>query len=126
MIICAPIWRRSMRRLYSRIARGCWSGWRGASCGWGRVCRRGKQDGGHRSVPPENTLKKYAHLVSPITGVVRMLAPVRQDEGIPHVYMAGHNPAMKMDRLDHLKQGLRYASCGKGMSETQAKVSALC
>jgi ribosomal protein S12 methylthiotransferase accessory factor len=84
------------------------------------------RDGGHRSVPPENTLKKYAHLVSQITGVVRMLAPMRQDEGIPHVYMAGHNPAMKMDRLDYLKQGLRYASCGKGMSETQAKVSALC
>ena len=84
------------------------------------------RDGGHRSVSPENTLKKYEHLVSPITGVVRMLAPVRQDDGIAHVYMAGHNPAMKMDRLDYLKQGLRNASCGKGMSETQAKVSALC
>jgi len=84
------------------------------------------RDGGHRSVAPEKTLKKYQHLVSPITGVVRMLAPVRQDDGIAHVYMAGHNHAMKMDRLDYLKQGLRNASCGKGMSETQAKVSALC
>lgn len=92
--------------------------------------QRGKaafvRDGGHRSVTPEQTLKKYLHLVSPITGVVRMLAPVRQDEGIAHVYMAGHNHAVKMDRLDHLKQGLRNFSCGKGMSETQAKVSALC
>jgi oxazoline/thiazoline synthase len=84
------------------------------------------RDGGHRSVSPENTLKKYAHLVSPLTGVVRMLTPMRQDDGIAHVYVAGHNPAMKMDRLDHLKHGLRNASCGKGMSETQAKVSALC
>ena len=84
------------------------------------------RDGGHRSVSPEKTLKKYEHLVSPITGVVRMLAPVRQDDGIAHVYVAGHNPAMKMDRLDHLKQGLRNASSGKGMSEMQAKVSALC
>jgi oxazoline/thiazoline synthase len=84
------------------------------------------RDGGHRSVSPENTLKKYAHLVSPLTGVVRMLAPVPQDDGIAHVYMAGQNPAMKMDRMNHLRHGLRNASCGKGMSETQAKVSALC
>jgi ribosomal protein S12 methylthiotransferase accessory factor len=55
-----------------------------------------------------------------------MLAPVHQDDGIAHVYMAGHNPAMKMDRLDYLKQGLRNASCGKGMTDSQAKVSALC
>ena len=84
------------------------------------------RDGGHRSVSPETTLKKYEHLVSPITGVVRMLAPLRQDEGIAHVYMAGHNRAMKTDRLDYLKHGLRNASSGKGMSETQAKASALC
>ena len=84
------------------------------------------RDGGHRGVLPEQTLKMYEHLVSPITGMVRMLAPVNQDDGIARVYMAGHNPAIKMDRLDHLKQGLRNASCGKGMSEAQAKVSALC
>jgi oxazoline/thiazoline synthase len=84
------------------------------------------RDGGQRSVGPEQTLKKYEHLISPITGVVRMLAPVRQDGGVAHVYMAGHNPAMKMDRLDHLKQGLRNASSGKGMTDAQAKVSALC
>jgi bacteriocin biosynthesis cyclodehydratase domain-containing protein len=84
------------------------------------------RDGGHRSVAPEQTLKKYQHLVSPITGVVRMLVPVREDDGIAYVYMAGHNHAMKMDRLIDLKQGLRNSSSGKGMSETQAKVSALC
>jgi bacteriocin biosynthesis cyclodehydratase domain-containing protein len=84
------------------------------------------RDGGHRSVPPEQTLQKYLHLVSPITGVVRMLAPTRQDEGLAHVYVAGNNSAIKMDRLSHLKHGLRNASAGKGMSETQAKVSALC
>jgi ribosomal protein S12 methylthiotransferase accessory factor len=84
------------------------------------------RDGGHRSVSPESTLTKYQHLVSPITGAVRMLAPVCQDDGMAHVYVAGHNSAMKLDRLEHLKQGLRNASCGKGISEAQAKVSALC
>lgn len=84
------------------------------------------RDGGHRSVPPEQTLQKYLHLVSPITGVVRMLVPARRNEGLAHVYVAGNNSAVKMDRLSHLKQGLRNASAGKGVSETQAKVSALC
>jgi oxazoline/thiazoline synthase len=84
------------------------------------------RDGGHRSVSPEKTLKKYQHLVSPITGVVRVLLPVREDEGIAHVYVAGHNDAMKMDRLEYLKLGLRNLSSGKGMTELQAKVSALC
>ncbi|HEY2573905.1 MAG TPA: TOMM precursor leader peptide-binding protein, partial [Verrucomicrobiaceae bacterium] len=84
------------------------------------------RDGGHRSVSPERTLKKYEHLVSPITGVVRILAPVKPDEDVAHVYFAGHNPAIKMEKLDSLKKGLRNASSGKGMSETQAKASALC
>lgn len=84
------------------------------------------RDGGHRSVTPEQTLKKFQHLVSPISGVVRMLEPVSQADGIAHVYMAGHNHAVKMEKLAHLKQGLRNVSSGKGVSETQAKVSALC
>jgi bacteriocin biosynthesis cyclodehydratase domain-containing protein len=84
------------------------------------------RDGGHRSVSPEQTLKKYGHLVSPITGVVRMLAPVHGEDDIAHVYIAGRNPAGKMDRLAYLRHGLRNASSGKGISEMQAKVSALC
>lgn len=83
------------------------------------------QEGGHRSATPEQTLKQYQHLVSPITGVVKMLAP-HGAEGIVHVYRAGHNHAFKMDGLDFLKGSLRNMSSGKGVSETQAKVSALC
>ncbi len=84
------------------------------------------QDGGHRTATPEETLKQYLHLVSPITGVVTMLEPVHRANGIAHVYLAGHNSAFRIDRLDFLKQSLRNASSGKGISETQAKVSALC
>ena len=84
------------------------------------------QDGGHRSATPEETLKKYQNLVSPITGVVKMLVPVRRADGIAHVYIAGHNRALKMERLDFLKRSLRNASCGKGISDIQAKTSALC
>jgi bacteriocin biosynthesis cyclodehydratase domain-containing protein len=84
------------------------------------------EDCGHRTELPEDTLKKYQHLVSPITGVVTMLAPVYTADGVVHVYAAGHNHAFKIDTLDFLKAGLRNASCGKGIREAQAKASALC
>lgn len=83
------------------------------------------QDGGHRHVTPEQTLQTYEHLVSPITGIVNQLQPV-QEAGIAQVYVAGHNHAFKIDRLDHLKRSLRSASAGKGVTATQAKASALC
>jgi bacteriocin biosynthesis cyclodehydratase domain-containing protein len=84
------------------------------------------QDGGHRTQAPEQTLQKYQHLVSPITGMVTMLAPLHNANGLVHVYVAGENRAFKMERLDFLKASLRNVSSGKGISEAQAKASALC
>jgi thiazole/oxazole-forming peptide maturase SagD family component len=55
-----------------------------------------------------------------------MLAPVYGVDGLVHVYMAGHNHALKLERLDSLKASLRNCSSGKGVSATQAKASALC
>ncbi|WP_134214531.1 TOMM precursor leader peptide-binding protein, partial [Pelotomaculum propionicicum] len=83
-------------------------------------------DGGHRLVAPERTLKKYGHLISPITGVVTLLEPALRDEEVAHVFVAGHNSALKTERLDFLKRSLRSASSGKGVSGIQARVSALC
>lgn len=84
------------------------------------------QDGGHRTRAPEQTLKKYQHLVSPITGAVERLLPVHNADGLVHVFMAGHNHAFKMECLNFLKASLRNASSGKGVSEAQARASALC
>jgi ribosomal protein S12 methylthiotransferase accessory factor len=84
------------------------------------------QDCGHRTQRPEETLEKYQHLVSPITGVVTMLAPVHNANGLVHVYLAGHNHAFSMRSLDSLKASLRDGSGGKGISDVQAKASALC
>ena len=84
------------------------------------------QDSGHRTRTPEQTLKEYQHLVSPITGVVKNLAPAPGADGFLHVYVAGHNPVFKMDGLDYLKRSLRHASTGKGISDVQAKASAVC
>lgn len=84
------------------------------------------RDGGHRAVSPDQTLERYQHLVSPITGAVRMLEPVHRADGIAHVYVAGHNYALRMDKLDFLKRNLRNSSAGKGISDAQARASALC
>lgn len=84
------------------------------------------QDGGHRTRTPEQTIRKYERLVSPITGVVTALEPVQNGDGPVHVYIAGRNPAFKMESLDFLKKSLRHASAGKGALESQARASALC
>jgi ribosomal protein S12 methylthiotransferase accessory factor len=84
------------------------------------------QDGGHRTRTPEQTMREYERLVSPITGVVTALEPVQNGDGPAHVYMAGHNPVFKMENLDFLKRSLRHASAGKGALESQARASALC
>jgi len=94
--------------------------------------RRAKQftaDGGHRAATPEQTLSRYGHHVSPITGVAPRLIRLPLDEGGSlHVYSAGLNPAMVQvtDSLHALRPGLRSSSSGKGLSDTQARASALC
>ena len=84
-------------------------------------------DGGYRTASPEATLRAYEHLVSPITGVVQgLIASAPTKDQIAHVFVAGHNHVRQVRRLVDLKRSLRSFSGGKGVSETQAKVSALC
>ena len=83
--------------------------------------------GGLRSVPPQETLRKYRHVVSPISGVVTQIElVVEEDEPWFHVYWAGNNLALRMDNLWLLRTSLRSKSSGKGASPEQAEASALC
>jgi oxazoline/thiazoline synthase len=83
--------------------------------------------GGDRTATPEQILSRYGHHVSPITGVVPGLTRLPlDDDGRLHVYSAGLNPAMATDSLQALRAGLRGSSSGKGLSEVQARASALC
>ena len=84
-------------------------------------------ENGSRLEPPETTFLRYAHHVSPITGIVKGIFPSPWNGVSPlHVYMAGHNFALKNDSLFFLKDSLRSNSSGKGRTETQAQTSALC
>ena len=84
-------------------------------------------DGGHRAQAPEVTFAKFMHHISPITGAVSELVPGHQsDNGPIHVYFAGHNYALTPHLVAAKEKCLRHTSAGKGMSEIQAKTSALC
>lgn len=83
-------------------------------------------DGGHRTALPEETLARFEHHVSPITGVVSSLQELLGlNNGLTYSYSAGHNFAMVTDDLSVLRTNLRSRSGGKGMTDTQAKVSAI-
>ncbi|MBW5485260.1 TOMM precursor leader peptide-binding protein [Streptomyces bambusae] len=83
------------------------------------------QDGGHRTKDPARLLADHEHLVSPVTGVISQL--VKQDSGtdLLHCYLAGTNFAVGSGGLDALRAGLRSQSSGKGMSDVQARASAV-
>lgn len=84
-------------------------------------------DGGHRVVPPEETLARHGYHVSPITGAVPLLeraAPA--GDGVLHVYVAGNNSARPSPTLGQLRGDLRTMNSGKGTGDVQARASALC
>ncbi len=81
-------------------------------------------DGGHRILPPEQTLSRWQHHISPITGVVSAL--VRTSEpGSNHSYLAVHNFGKAAD-LKSLRHNLHNKAAGKGRTESQAKTSGFC
>ncbi|BCL39600.1 TOMM precursor leader peptide-binding protein [Nostoc sp. MS1] len=84
-------------------------------------------DGGHRCISPEETFKKYQHLISPLTGVVRGLGKIDQNpHTLIHTYVARHHFATIFDDFNALRQNISGRSAGKGKTDQQAKVSALC
>ncbi len=82
-------------------------------------------DGGHRFCSPEETLKKYKHHLSPITGIVRELRKIPSQELI-HTYVAKHHFRNVFDNLEVLRQNIGGRSSGKGRTDSQARASGFC
>ncbi|NEQ97075.1 MAG: TOMM precursor leader peptide-binding protein [Cyanothece sp. SIO2G6] len=82
-------------------------------------------DGGHRVCSPEETLRKYGHHLSPLTGVVRELAKV-PGHPLNHTYVARHHFVTMFDDLDNLRKNLSGRSAGKGRTDSQARASGFC
>lgn len=80
----------------------------------------------HRALTPQQMLRRYGHLVDPLTGIVK---DVRRDPRSPDFvqsFVSGPNLAMSAHTLTGLRAGLRALSGGKGITETEARTSALC
>lgn len=82
-------------------------------------------DGGHRICSPQETLRKYQHHISPITGVVRELNKI-PGNGLTHNYIAKHHFLSVFDDLASLRQNLGGRSAGKGRTDSQAMASGFC
>ena len=89
--------------------------------------KRFREDGGHRTLTPDETFERYKHHISPITGAVSELVPaIGARHELTPTFVAGHNFSMGVESVVFLKESLRGVSGGKGSSEIQAKVSGLC
>ncbi|HEY7815996.1 MAG TPA: TOMM precursor leader peptide-binding protein, partial [Nakamurella sp.] len=82
-------------------------------------------DGGHRARTPDDMLATWGHLIDPITGVVPALTSMSTGLPLIRAYASGYNRAMRIDSLRGLREGLRAQSCGKGVTDVQARASAL-
>ena len=82
-------------------------------------------DGGHRCCSPQETLNKYRHHISPITGIVRELTKL-PGNGLTHNYIAKHHFRGTWDDLASLRQNLGGRSAGKGRTDAQAMASGFC
>ena len=86
-----------------------------------------KNSGGLRSVSPEETLARYRHLISPISGVVTWVErTTKEADPWLHVHWAGSNQALRTRSLSSLRRSLRSKSAGKGSTPGQSEASALC
>ena len=94
-----------------------------------------KNDGGHRTMFPEETYERLKKHVSAITGIVSHLERIDEYDqfnlngaaSLIFTFAAGHNFAMLKRRgISLLLKNLRGRSGGKGASEIQAKVSGMC
>jgi bacteriocin biosynthesis cyclodehydratase domain-containing protein len=84
-------------------------------------------DGGHRVVSPDETYVRLRRHVSPLTGAVSSVLPqVIGDNGVTYSYSSGHNFALMQDSMFFLRKNLRGRSGGKGRTDIQAKVGAIC
>ncbi len=84
------------------------------------------QDGGHRAFTPDQILKRYEHLISPITGVVSSLTRSSDPENpFVHTYSAVHAFGSSSS-LSKLRRSLGHKSGGKGKSDRQSQASGFC
>jgi bacteriocin biosynthesis cyclodehydratase domain-containing protein len=87
---------------------------------------------GHRAREPREVLEQLERHLSPITGIVSALAPGERTSGVSaagrsltSTFAADHNFSEMHDDRFFLREGMRRRSGGKGVTEEEARASAL-
>ena len=83
-------------------------------------------DGGHRSQSPDTTLGRFGHHVSPLTGVVSELRRYDTGSDLVTVYAGLVNGGQSAYNAAELRNRHTSGSAGKGVTDAQARASALC
>lgn len=85
-------------------------------------------DGGHRAVSPDETLKRLEHFALPLTGLMSPLHKLESgNNGFCNSYITTYYPRTSYQTLDQINAAMRAnAAFGKGITESQAKASAMC
>jgi ribosomal protein S12 methylthiotransferase accessory factor len=92
----------------------------------GHVEKASRSGGGHRSMPPEDVLATYEHLISPVTGVLKEITKDSRGPSFFNSFRAGPNLALNARRhFEHMRSA-RAENGGKGITPLHGKVSALC
>lgn len=88
--------------------------------------KRYLEDSGHRSMTPEQTLDRYRHLISPVSGVVMELTRISDPANqLVNTYKSSHSMGT-VGSLRGLRQILRHTASGKGKTSAQARASGFC
>ncbi|MFQ5568413.1 MAG: YcaO-like family protein [Rhodothermales bacterium] len=84
------------------------------------------RDGGHRTQTPEAAFDRFRHLIDSHTGVLRHLRRLPTPPGgLLHTYQVQHSLVAVFDTLDKLRANEQAGSSGKGMTDAQARMSAV-
>ncbi|MFB7558856.1 TOMM precursor leader peptide-binding protein [Streptomyces brevispora] len=81
---------------------------------------------GHRALSAERMWERFGRLADPVTGITERVVRDPQSPSFLHCYRSGPNLALPEGDLSALRAGLRMRSGGKGRTDVEARVSALC
>ncbi|WP_436758958.1 TOMM precursor leader peptide-binding protein [Streptosporangium sp. V21-05] len=81
---------------------------------------------GHRALASELVWERYRHLADPLTGITDEIRRDPRSPAFLHCYLSGPNLALPDDSLSAMRAGLRQQSGGKGSTDLEARVGALC
>lgn len=89
-------------------------------------CMKNSLKGGYRHLTPQQTLDNCAHLISPFTGIISTINEVKSQHDLPFKSYSSSFFRSVPQNSNPLDCSMELTSLGKGVSDNQSKVSAIC